>query len=130
MKHPVSKKPSKQRKFLREAPLHNRRKMMSAHLSPELRKEYNKRNVPVKKGDQVYVMRGKFKKRSGAVARVDRKKYRVYIEGIMVKKTDGTERQAPIHPSKLKIIKLNLDDRMRVESLKRTAAKRKQGEKK
>jgi len=64
-------------------------------------------------------MRGKFKKRTGKIARVNTKKYRVYIEGVMVRRTDGTERQAPIHPSNLKITKLNLQDKRRVGALKR-----------
>ncbi len=123
MKRPKSKKPRKQRKFERTAPLHVRRKLMAAHLSAELRKQYGRRSFPVRKGDEVVVMRGKFKKRTGKIARVDTKKYRVYIEGIMVKKTDGTERQAPIHPSNLKIIKLNLEDKKRVAALTRKTGK-------
>ncbi len=129
MKRPISKKPKKQRNFLRKAPLHIRRKIMSSHLSKELRKEYGKRSAPVKKGDQVTIMRGKFKKKSGEVSRVDRKKYRVYVQNVMVKRTDGTERQAPLHPSKLEITKLNTQDKKRVESLKIKAVK-KSGEKK
>lgn len=97
---------------------------MAAHLSAELKKQYNTRSMPVRKGDEVVVMRGRFKKRSGKIARLDTKKYRVYIEGIMVRRTDGTERQAPIHPSKLKIMKLNLQDKKRVKALKRKGGKR------
>lgn len=124
MMHPKSAKPRKQRKFIRTAPLHIRRKLMAAHLSDELRKQYGRRSVPVRKGDDVVVMRGKFKKRSGKIARVDTNKYKVYIEGVMVRRTDGTERQAPIHPSKLKITELNLQDKKRAEALKRTGGKR------
>ncbi len=109
---------------MRTAPLHLRRKMMAAHLSAELKKQYNTRSMPVRKGDEVVVMRGRFKKRSGKIARLDTKKYRVYIEGIMVRRTDGTERQAPIHSSKLKIMKLNLQDKKRVKALKRKGGKR------
>lgn len=124
MRRPKSKKPKKQRKFVHTAPLHTRRKMMAAHLSAELKKQYNRRSFPVRKGDEVVVMRGKFKKRSGKVARLNTKKYRVYIEGIMVKRTDGTERQAPIHSSNLRISKLNLDDKKRVASLGKKASKK------
>lgn len=133
MKQPKSKKPKKQRKFLRTAPLHIRRKMMAAHLSAELKKQYGRRSFPVRKGDEIVVMRGKFKKRTGKVARVNTKKYRVYIEGVMIKRTDGTERQAGIHPSNLKTTKLNLEDKKRVAALtrkkKRKVSKRKKGEK-
>jgi large subunit ribosomal protein L24 len=124
MARPKSKKPKKQRKFMHTAPLHTRRKLMAAHLSAELKKQYNRRSFPVRKGDEVVAMRGKFKKRGGKVARLNTKKYRVYIEGVMVKRTDGTERQAPIHPSNLRISKLNLDDKKRVASLTKKAPKK------
>ncbi len=136
MRRPKSKKPKKQRKYIRTAALHVRRKLMAGHLSAELRKQHGRRSMTVKKGDEVVVMRGKFKKRSGKIARVNTKKYRVYIEGVMVRRTDGTERQAPLHPSNLKITKLNLQDRRRVAALKRksggkkkTAKEKKSGEK-
>ncbi|MFH7882646.1 MAG: 50S ribosomal protein L24, partial [Candidatus Aenigmatarchaeota archaeon] len=70
-------------------------------------------------GDEVEVMRGEFKKRKGKILRIDTKKYKVYIEGIMRKKTDGTERIVPFHPSNLKIINLNLEDKRRVKILER-----------
>jgi len=118
MKQPKSKKPKKQRKYLRTAPLHIRRKLIAAHLSKELHARYKIRAAPVRKGDEVEIMRGKFKKRTGKIARVDTKKYKVYIEGMMIKRTDGTERMAPLHASNLKIIKLNLEDKRRFKSIK------------
>ena len=125
MRRPKSKKPKKQRKYIRTAALHVRRKLMAGNLSAELRKQHGRRSVPVRKGDDIVVMRGKFKKRSGKIARVNTKKYRVYIEGVMVRRTDGTERQAPLHPSNLKITKLNLQDRRRVAALKRKSGEKK-----
>ncbi|MEM5882912.1 MAG: 50S ribosomal protein L24 [Candidatus Aenigmatarchaeota archaeon] len=119
MKRPKSKKPRKQRKFLYEAPLHLRRKMISAHLSKELREKYKTRSLTLRKGDEVEVMRGEFKKRKGKVSKIDTKNYKVYIEGITRKRTDGTERQVPIHPSNLRIINLNLEDKRRVKILER-----------
>lgn len=124
MKQPKSKKPKKQRKYLHSAPLHKRRKMIAAHLSKELRAKYKRRAVPVRKGDEVSVMRGKFKKRTGKIARIDTNKYKVYIEGVMVKRTDGTERMAPLHASNLKIIKLNLEDKRRFRSMPKKAVKK------
>lgn len=118
-----SKKPRKQRKFLYEAPLHLRRKMISAHLSKELKEKYKTRSLPVRKGDEVEIMRGEFKKRRGKISRIDTKKYKVYIEGVTRKRTDGTERQVPIHPSNLRIINLNLDDKRKVKILERKAKK-------
>jgi len=119
MKQPKSKKPRKQRKFLYTAPLHLRRKIMSVHLTKELRERYKRRSMPIRKGDEVEVMSGKFKKQRGKVSRVNLKKYQVFVEGIVVKRTDGTERQKPIHPSKLKIINLNVEDKRRVKIFER-----------
>jgi large subunit ribosomal protein L24 len=116
---PKSKKPRKQRKFLYKAPLHLRRHLMAAHLSRELRKRYRARSLPVRKGDEVEVMRGDFKGRKGKVLRVDLKRYRIYIEGVTRRRTSGTEALVPFHPSKLRITKLELGDRWRRQILER-----------
>jgi large subunit ribosomal protein L24 len=63
-------------------------------------------------------MRGDRKGLEGKVTRVDRKKYRINVEGITREKVDGTAIQIPIHPSKVMITNLNLDDKKRRESLK------------
>lgn len=119
MKRTVSKKARKQRKFLFNAPLHIRRKIMSAHLSKELRAKYNTRSLPARKGDEVQIMRGEFKGKSGKISRVDLRRYKIYIDGIKRKTTTGIERLVPIHSSNLKIVNLNLDDKRRLEVLKR-----------
>lgn len=119
MPRPRSSKPRKQRKFLYTAPLHLRRKMMSATLSHELREKYKRRSFPVRTGDVVRIMRGDFKGHEGKVVRVDYKKYRIYVEGVTRRRSDGTEVHIPIHPSKVMIVKLNLDDPWRREALER-----------
>lgn len=118
-----SSKPRKQRKFLFTAPLHLRRKFLSSHLSKELREKYNRRSLPVRKGDEVEVMRGEFKKKRGKISRVNLKKYKVYIEGITRKRTTGVDVQVPIHASNLRIINLNLEDKRRAKILERKAKK-------
>lgn len=119
MKQPKSKQPRKQRKFLYNAPLHLRRKMLASHLSKELREKYKRRSFPVRKGDEVQVMSGKLKGRTGKISRINLKKYKIYIEGVTRKRTVGTEVQVPIHPSNLKIINLNLADKRRIKILER-----------
>ena len=79
--------------------------------------------MPIRKGDEVEVMRGEFKKKRGKISRVDLKEYKVYVEGMTTKRTDGTERQVAFHPSNLKIINLNLDDKRRVKILERKMKK-------
>merc|ERR1712088_833379 len=43
------------------APSHLRRKIMSAPLSKELRQKHNVRSLPIRKDDEVMVVRGHFK---------------------------------------------------------------------
>ncbi|MAG79160.1 50S ribosomal protein L24 [Candidatus Pacearchaeota archaeon] len=109
----ASKQPRKQRKYLANAPLHIRKKFISVNLSKELRKKYEKRNIPVKKGDVVKIMRGKFKKKQGKVIEVKLKTSKIFIEGIQVKKQDGSKVNVRLQASNLQIIELNLEDRKR-----------------
>jgi len=118
-RRPRSKQPKKQRKFLYNAPLHIRHKIMSANLSKELREEYNRRSLPVRKGDKVEIMRGDFKGHQGKIERVDLKNYKVYVEGATIQKVDGTTTYFPTHPSNLQIIELNLEDEKRLKVLER-----------
>jgi len=108
-----SKQPKKQRKYLANAPLHLKKKFVSVNLSKELRKKYGKRNIPVRKGDTVKVMRGKFKKKQGKVMSVELKSSKISIEGIQIKKQDGSKVNVKLQPSNLQIIELNLEDRKR-----------------
>lgn len=105
------------------APLHLKRKILSSHLSKELREKYKRRAMPVRKGDEVQVMSGKLKGKTGKIARVNFKKYRVYLEGVTRKRTVGTEAQISLSPSKLKIISLNLDDKKRQKIIERKGVK-------
>jgi large subunit ribosomal protein L24 len=108
-----SVQPRKQRKYRHNAPLHIRHKFMSANLAPELRRRFDKRSMPVRKGDEVEIMRGSQKGLRGTVNRIDVKKSKVYVEEIKSKKVDGSEIMKPLQPSNLKIIKLALDDKQR-----------------
>jgi len=118
-----SKQPRKQRKYRYNAPNHVKHKLLSAHLSKELRKQIKKRSIPLRKGDEVEIMVGTFKKTKGIVERVDLKKLMVYIEGVKVKKVDGSQVSKPVDPSNLKILKLNLSDKMRVRVFERKGIK-------
>ena len=116
-----SKQPRKQRKFLYNAPLHLRHKIMSATLSKELRQKYRVRNLPVRTGDKVRIMRGDYRGVEGKVVEVDLKRYRIYVEGVTLKKVNGTEVFYPIHPSNVMIVELNLDDERRKKIIERRA---------
>ncbi|MDQ7033234.1 MAG: 50S ribosomal protein L24 [Desulfonauticus sp.] len=125
---PVTK-PSKQRKRLYQAPDHIRHKLMAAPLSPGLKASHNVKSLPVRKGDTVRIMRGDHKGFEGKITRVDRKNYRIYVEGLTREKVDGTTIFVPIHPSKVMITKLNLDDKWRKKVLERKKTGRLLGEK-
>lgn len=112
-------KPRKQRKKMYQAPLHKRYRRFSAPLSPELKSSRNTNSIPVRTGDTVQVMRGDYKGFEGKVTRVDRKEYRIFVEGVTRDKVDGSTALIPIHPSKVAITRLNLDDKWRREILKR-----------
>lgn len=112
-------KPTKQRKMIYQAPDHIRYKLFAAPLSSELKVSQKTRSVPVRSGDTVRVMRGDHKGFEGKISRVDREKYRVYIEGLTREKGDGTTIFVPVHPSKVMITKLNLDDKWRKKILER-----------
>ena|SRR3989344_6504409 len=114
-----SKQPRKQRKYIANAPLNIKHKFLAAHLSKDLIKKYKKRAIPVRKGDTVKIVRGKFKKKAGKIEKVLTKKTRVYIENIQNTKRDGSKTYIPIHPSNLIITELNLEDKERQKILQR-----------
>jgi len=109
----ASKQPRKQRKYRYNSPLHLRKKFLNINLSKELRKLKKKRNIQVKKGDVVKIMRGKFKGKTGKIIEVDIKKSKVIIEGIQIKKKDGSKVNVRMQPSNLQIIELS--DRTKIE---------------
>jgi large subunit ribosomal protein L24 len=113
------RKPTKQRKMLFQAPDHIRHKHFAAPLSPELRASRGVRALPVRSGDAVRIMRGNHKGFEGKVTRIDRRKYRIYVEGLTREKVDGTTILVSIHPSKVMITNLNLEDKWRKQVLER-----------
>lgn len=116
------KNPGKQRKMYFNAPAHIRHKFMAAPLSAELAASRGAKTLPVRRGDTVRIQRGDNKSFEGKVSRVDLKAYRIYLEGLTREKVDGTNIFLPIHPSKVEIRNLNLDDKWRKEILERKVA--------
>jgi len=105
-----------------EIPLHKRQKLVSAPLSKSLRKKFGKRSLPVRKGDTVEVMRGDFKGHKGKVEKVNLKKLRIYVQGVTITKSDGSEKHYPIHPSNVRIIKAQMNDGKRKKIVERAKA--------
>ncbi|CAH9086919.1 unnamed protein product [Cuscuta europaea] len=105
----VSSSRRKCRKAHFTAPSSVRRVLMSATLSTDLRTKYNVRSLPVRKDDEVTVVRGTYKGRDGKVVQVYRKKWVIHIERITREKVNGSTVNVGIHPSKVVISKLKLD---------------------
>merc|ERR1712226_706474 len=112
----VSSSAKKQRKRHFSAPSHVKRKLMTSPLSKDLRQKYGVRNIPIRKDDEVQVVRGHYKgQQVGKVVQCYRKKFCVYIERIQREKANGASVYVGIHPSKVCIVKLKMDkDRKKI----------------
>ncbi len=112
-----SKQPRKQRKYLFNAPLHVKNKLLAAPLAKTLQQKYKRSNVSVRTGDVVKIMRGQFKGQRGKIALVKLKQMRIAVEGAQHIKKDGSKSYYMIHPSKVMIEELNLEDKRRREKI-------------
>lgn len=119
MRWTKSSQPRKQRRAFYNAPLHKRQKLVAAPLSPELRKQYGVRTLPVRVGDEVVIMRGMFKGHRGKIVKVDLKRMRIHVEGATITNARGEPRFYPIHPSNVMIVSLKLDDERRKAIIER-----------
>ncbi len=117
---PISKKPKKQRKYEKNVPLHEKHKLVSAHLSPELRQEHGFRSLPVRPKDEVVILRGDYKGIKGKVTSVHPQKHYITVDKATMKKNDNTEIPAKIHPSNVMIVKFHkTKDRFRIGLINR-----------
>jgi len=121
----MSIQPRKQRKMRYNAPIHRRRKMIASHLAEDLMLKYNKRSVPVKKGDTVKIIRGGLKGHIGKVASVDTRKMKITVEGATIAKADKSQVARPIDPSNVIITHLDLSDPWRSKKIGEGKIKRK-----
>lgn len=101
----VSSSRRKARKRYFNAPSHIRRRFMSAPLSKDLRLKYKVRSMPIRKGDEVQIVRGERKDSTPAkVIRVYRKKFVIHIERLQCRKVTGAYASIGIHPSNVSLI--------------------------
>ncbi len=120
----ASVKKRKQVKYVKKAPLHIKNKFLSAHLSKELITKLGTRNITIRKGDKVKILRGSHKGKTGKIAKVNLKFAKIYVEGIELTKTDGSKSQLAINPSNVVVIEASMDDRKRKKSVERKTAKK------
>jgi large subunit ribosomal protein L24 len=96
-------------------------------MAPVINKSMVKKSVPpIKKNDEVYVIRGKDKGKSGRVLIVDPQKQRVVVEGVQMikrhtrpnpqKNVKGgiVEKEASIHVSNVALVCKNCKQRTRI----------------
>ncbi len=102
----ASKQPRRQKKFVANAPLHLRKNFVRVNLDKKLREKVGKRNIVLKKGDKVKIMRGKFKGKQGKVLEVKLKLGKIYVEGLQAKKNDGSKVNVPMRNSNLQIVEM------------------------
>lgn len=86
---------------------------MVATLDKPLREKYSVRSIEVRKGDEVLIMRGKFKGKKAKVTNVEVGNTRVNIDGMQITKKDGTKVDVWFHPSNLKIVSVVDSDKKR-----------------
>ncbi|GAA5820550.1 hypothetical protein JCM11251_003043 [Rhodosporidiobolus azoricus] len=92
-----------------DAPSSIRRKIMSAPLSKELREKYSTRSIPVRKDDEVKIVRGTYKGREGKITQVSRKAWAIQVDRVEREKGSGAAVPIKIHPSKVQVIALKLN---------------------
>jgi large subunit ribosomal protein L24 len=110
-------KARKQRSHLYNAPIHLKRRWISSHLAENLLLKYDRRSIPVIKGDTVKVMRGSYRGHEDKIAKVNVRDMTVEVEGVILATAKGTKIAKPIPASNLMITKLNLTDKWRRKKL-------------
>ena len=107
----TSIKPKVQRKML--SSLDKRAGMMRAPLSKDLRSQYGFKTASLRKGDTALIARGDYTGHEGKVSSLILSRMRITVEGVNIKKMDGTNKFVYISPSKVTITKLDLSDKRR-----------------
>jgi len=82
---------------------------MSSALSKELRTKYNTRSLPIRKDDEVRIVRGKYKGREGKVTQVYRKKWVIHVDRVQREKANSSSAPIGVHPSNVVITTIKLD---------------------
>lgn len=70
---------------------------------------FKTRSLPVRKDDEVRIVRGKYKGREGKVTQVYRKKWVIHVERVQRDKSNGASAPIGIHPSNVVITSIKLD---------------------
>ena len=82
---------------------------LSAPLSKELQTTHGIKRLPIRRDDEVKVVRGQFKERGGRVVAVKLRSMRINVESVTKQKINNETVYIPIHPSNVVITKLKID---------------------
>ena len=115
-----SSRASKQRKYRMNSPLHAKRNLLAAPLAPDLKARYGRRNLTVREGDTVRIMKGEFRGMTGKISSVDVKKETVHVDGAGRTRKDGTKSFSPLRPSSLMLMEISVEDKKRAFSVARS----------
>lgn len=94
---------------------------MACRLSKDLRLKYKVRNLPIRKNDEVKILKGKARNKTGKITCCYRKRWCVYVDKVTRDKQNGQPVNIPIKPSYCVIEKLHLD-KDRKDLLERASA--------
>lgn len=78
------------------------------------------RSLPIRKDDEVKIVRGKYKGREGKVTQVYRKKWVIHVDRVQRDKSNGATASIGIHPSNVVITSIKLDKDRYVISVSRS----------
>ncbi|KAG8903253.1 60S ribosomal protein L26 [Tulasnella sp. 417] len=99
----------KNRKTHLTAPSHARRLIMVAPLSKDLKSKHECMTLPIRKDDEVQIVRGAHKGAEGKVVGVRRKGFAIHIDRVTRDKVNGATVHIPVHPSNVVITSIKMD---------------------
>jgi ribosomal protein uL24 len=99
----VSSRKRNSRKKQYNADSNEKRIIMSSRINESFRKKYISKTTSLRKGDEVKIMRGIQKGKTGKIVQCSRKRVFVYVNTVTYKKKNGDEAYLPIHPSNVQI---------------------------
>ncbi|KAG8891970.1 60S ribosomal protein L26, partial [Tulasnella sp. 403] len=105
----VSSSRRKNRKTHFSAPSSVRRITMTAPLSKDLKQRHGVRSLPIRKDDEVLVVRGSHKGAEGKIVNVFRKRWIVHVDRVTKDRVNGATFHVGIHPSNLVITNIYMD---------------------
>ena len=119
----VASQARKVRKAFFNATKEEKHVALSAPLSKELQQTHGIKRLPIRRDDEVQVVRGKFKSRNGRVTAVKLRAMRITVESVSIQKLSGETTFVPLHPSNVVITKLKMDKHRKELIEKKKAAR-------